>query len=78
MLCIFCKNSLITFRMTHVDWVGGLYACTVKCTLMYKYIECMIRGHMTSDFNVCQISQKFIKNFSKIILKFIENLLKIF
>ena len=67
-------------EFTWVGWVGGLYSCTVKCQLctskVCMHIECMIRGHMTSDFKACQILESFLKNF-QILLKFIENLVKI-
>ena len=64
-------------EFTCVGWVEGLYSCTVKCDLctskVCMYIKCMIRGHRSLDFKVCQISRKFLKNF-QIFKKFIENL----
>ena len=42
------------------------------------YIECMIRGHMTSDFKVCQISRKFLKKFFELFKKIYWELSKNF
>ena len=72
MLCIFCKNSLITFRMTHVYEI-------LQSLFFSSYLKCS--ANLTINFS--ENCLKFLLNFSiiyhkfivKIVLNFFKNIL---